>query len=105
MHRTPSLSVTNLQFAAAYRGKKDYDGALAAYNALLAADPANEQARLGIGLTSMERGDLKSAEDALMKAASDSSAGREVFYSLAEVKNSKSEADEPAKWYEKARSE
>src|SRR3954465_15682559 len=33
--KTPSLSVINLQIAAAYRNKKDYDAAIAAYNELL----------------------------------------------------------------------
>ena len=37
-----------------------------------------------------------------MKAASGSSAGRDVFYALGEVKSTKRETDEAAKWYEKA---
>ena len=102
MNRTPALSVINLQIAAAYRNKKDYDGALAAYNALLIIDPESEKAAVGIGQTNLERGDLKAAEDGLAKAAASPGAGREVFYSLAEVKNTKREADEAAKWYEKA---
>jgi len=102
MSRTPALSVINLQIAAAYRQKRDYDGAVAAYNALLVVDPNNEKARIGIGLTSLERGDVQAAEDTLMKAAAASSAGRDVFYNLAEVKNSKQEFDEAMKWYERA---
>ena len=39
MTKAPSLSVINLQIAAAYRNKKDYDSAIAAYNELLKADP------------------------------------------------------------------
>ena len=35
MAKAPALSVINLQIAAAYRNKKDYDGAIAAYNELL----------------------------------------------------------------------
>lgn len=101
-NRTPALSVVNLQIAAAYRNKKDYDGALAAYNALLAIDPNNEKAKVGISLTSLERGDVETAETTLMKAAGASSAGRDVFYTLGEVKSSKRETDEAAKWYEKA---
>jgi tetratricopeptide (TPR) repeat protein len=100
--RTPALSVVNLQIAAAYRNKKDYDNALAAYNALLAVDPNNEKAKVGISLTSIERGDLQAAEDMLMKAASGSSVGRDVFYALGDVKSTKREPDEAAKWYEKA---
>ena len=102
MSRTPALSVINLQIATAYRKKKDFDGAIAAYNSLLHIDPENEKAAVGIGETSLERGDMKTAEDALVKAAAVPGAGREVFYSLAEVKNSKREADEATKWYEKA---
>jgi Flp pilus assembly protein TadD len=100
--RTPALSVINLQIAAAHRNKRDWDGAVAAYNALLAVDPNNEKARIGISLTSLERGDVQTAEDTLMKAAAASSAGRDVFYNLAEVKSSKQETDEAAKWYERA---
>src|SRR3954470_12009327 len=40
MAKAPSLSVINLQIAAAYRNKKDYDAAIAAYNDLLKVDPA-----------------------------------------------------------------
>lgn len=100
--RTPALSVVNLQIAVAYRNKKDYDSALAAYNALLAVDPNNEKAKVGISLTSIERGDLQAAEDTLMKAASGASAGRDVFYGLGEIKSTKRETDEAVKWYEKA---
>jgi len=48
MAKAPSLSVINLQIAAAYRNKKEFDRALDAYHALLIADPTNEQAKIGI---------------------------------------------------------
>jgi tetratricopeptide (TPR) repeat protein len=102
MNRTPALSVINLQIAAAQRNKKDYDGAIAAYNALLTIDPDNEKATVGISETNIERGNVQAAEEALVKAAASASAGRDVFFSLAEVKSAKSETDEAAKWYEKA---
>jgi Flp pilus assembly protein TadD len=102
MSRSPALSVINLQIAAAYRGKKDYDGALNAYKALLAIDPNNEKASVGISQMSLERGDVKAAEDTLMKAAESSSAGRDVFFNLAEVKSSQSAMEDAVKWYEKA---
>ena len=35
MVKAPSLSVINLQIAAAYRNKKEYDAATAAYNTIL----------------------------------------------------------------------
>src|SRR5262249_60606677 len=44
MTKAPSLSVINLQIAAAYRNKKDYDAAIAAYNDLLKVDPNNDKA-------------------------------------------------------------
>jgi len=91
-----------LQIAAAYRNKKDYDSALASYNDLLKIDPTNERAKVGIGMTNLEKGDLKAAEDGLLKAAETSGATREVFYSLGEVKFAKGETDEAGKWYRKA---
>ena len=102
MNKTPTLSVINLQIAAAYRNKKDYDGALAAYNALLSIDPNNEKAIVGIGQTNLERGDMNAAEAALLKAAESSSPGREVLYNLGEVKSARNQSDEAVKWYEKA---
>src|SRR5262249_6206972 len=69
MAKAPSLSVINLQIAAAYRNKKDYDAAIAAYNDLLKADPVNDKAIVGIGMTNLEKGDLKAAEDTLTKAS------------------------------------
>jgi Flp pilus assembly protein TadD len=102
MAKAPSLSVINLQIAAAYRNKKDYDNAIAAYNELLKADPKNEKAIVGVGMTNLEKGDLKAAEDTLTKAAEGTSPTREVFYNLGEVKFSKGETDEAATWYQKA---
>ena len=102
MAKAPSLSIINLQIAAAYRNKKDYDSAIAAYNELLKADPKNDKAIVGIGMTNLEKGDLKAAEDTLTKAAEGTSPTREVFYNLGEVKFAKGEADEAAKWYQKA---
>jgi Flp pilus assembly protein TadD len=102
MAKAPSLSVINLQIAAAYRNKKEYDNAIAAYNDLLKVDPNNDKAIVGVGMTNLEKGDLKAAEDTLTKAAENIKATREVFYNLGEVKFSKGEADEAAKWYQRA---
>lgn len=102
MSRAPSLSVINLQIAAAYRNKKEYDNAIAAYNDLLKADPANANAIVGLGMTNLEKGDLKAAEDTLTRAADNPKATREVFYNLGEVKFSKGQTDEAAAWYQKA---
>ena len=100
--KAPSLSVINLQIAAAYRNKKDYDAALVAYNDLLKVEPANDKAIIGIGMTNLEKGDLKAAEDTLTKAAEGPRPTREVFYNLGEVKFVKGQSDEAATWYQKA---
>jgi Tfp pilus assembly protein PilF len=102
MAKAPALSVINLQIAAAYRNKKEYDNAIAAYNDLLKVDPANDKAIVGIGMTNLEKGDLKAAEDTLTRAAEGPKPTREVFYNLGEVKFSKGQADEAATWYQKA---
>jgi Flp pilus assembly protein TadD len=102
MVKAPSLSVINLQIAAAYRNKKDYDSAIAAYNELLKTDPNNDKAIVGIGMTNLEKGDLKAAEDTLTKAAQSPKPTREVFYNLGEVKFAKGSTDEAAQWYQKA---
>ena len=102
MAKAPALSVINLQIAAAYRNKKEYDNAIAAYNDLLKADPNNDKAIVGIGMTNLEKGDLKAAEDTLTKAAQGPKPTREVFYNLGEVKFAKGQTDEAATWYQKA---
>jgi len=102
MTKAPSLSMINLQIAAAYRNKKDYESALAAYNELLKTDPNNDKAKIGIGMTNLEKGDLKAAEETLTSAAQSMGASKEVFYNLGEVKFAKGEADDAAKWYQKA---
>src|SRR5262249_38169377 len=47
-------------------------------------------------------GDNKGAEDALLKAAQAPSTGREVFFNLGELTLARNDADEAAKWYQKA---
>ena len=96
------MTVINLQVAAAYRNKKDFDRAIAAYNDLLKTDPNNDKAKIGIGMTNLEKGDLPAAEETLTRAAEGQSPTREVFYDLAEVKAAKNQPDEAAKWYQKA---
>ncbi len=102
MAKAPALSVINLQIAAAYRNKKEYDNAIAAYNDLLKVDPNSDKAIVGIGMTNLEKGDLKAAEDTLTKAAQGPKPTREVFYNLGEVKFAKGQTDEAAVWYQKA---
>jgi len=102
MAKAPALSVINLQIAAVYRNKKEYDNAIAAYNDLLKVDPNNDKAKVGIGMTNLEKGDLAAAEETLTRAAEGATATREVFYNLGEVKFAKGQTDEAAKYYQKA---
>jgi len=102
MVKAPALSVINLQIAAAYRNKKEYDNAIAAYNDLLKTDPNNDKAIVGIGMTNLEKGDLAAAEQTLQRAADGAAPTREVFYNLGEVKFAKGQTDEAATWYQKA---
>jgi len=102
LQKSPSLSVINLQIAAAYRNKKAFDNAITAYNALLKIDPNNEKAKVGIAMTSLEKGDLDTAERTLEIAAQVPGATREVFFDLGEVKLARSLADDAVKAYERA---
>jgi Flp pilus assembly protein TadD len=102
LQKSPSLSVINLQIAAAYRNKKAYDSAIAAYNVLLKTDPNNDKAKVGIAMTNLEKGDLDMAERTLEIAAQAPGATREVFYDLGEVKLARSQADAAVKAYERA---
>jgi tetratricopeptide (TPR) repeat protein len=102
MTKAPSLTVINLQIAAAYRNKKDYDAALAAYNELLKSDPNNDKAKIGIGMTNLEKGDIEAAEQTLQAAAQSPAATREVFYNLGEVEFAKGKADEAMAAYKRA---
>ena len=102
LEKSPSLSVINLQIAAAYRNKKAFDSAITAYNQLLKIDPDNDKAKIGIAMTNLEKGDLDMAERTLEIAAQSPGATREVFYDLGEVKLARSQADEAVKAYERA---
>jgi Flp pilus assembly protein TadD len=102
MTKAPSLSVINLQIAAAYRNKKDYDAALAAYDELLKADPNNDKAKIGIGMTNLEKGDIEAAEKTLTAASQSPTATREVFYNLGEVFFAKGKVDDAVVAYNRA---
>ena len=102
LEKAPPLNAINLQIAAAYRNKKDYSAATNAYDAVLKADPGNQKAAIGIATMNLERGDNKAAEDALMKAAQGAGPSRDVFFSLGEITLARNDADEAARWYQKA---
>ena len=100
--RAPALAIVNLQIAAAHRNKRDYGAAIAAYNAVLTADPDNETATVGIYQTYVEQGDLLAAEETLRQAAERGNAGREIFNQLAELKLASGEAQQASDWYQRA---
>ena len=99
--KAPALSVVNLQLGAAYRNKKDYDNALVAYNDLLKVDPNNEKARVGVGQTYIEKGDLAAAANALSQGAQQN-ASKEVFFTLGELEAARGNTDAAVQWYQKA---
>jgi tetratricopeptide (TPR) repeat protein len=102
MAKTPALGVINLQIAAAYRRKQDDNGALAAYTALVASDPSNEPARIGIATINLDRGDLAAAEEALKPAAEAASPGAELLLTLGEVKAAQGDGTQAVAWFTKA---
>ena len=53
-------------------------------------------------MTYLEKGDFANAEKSLIEVASSTSASREVFYNLGEVKFAKGETDESVKYYQRA---
>jgi hypothetical protein len=68
--KAPPLSTVNLAIGRAMRMKKDYVGAVAAYEDLLRTDPANQHALVELGQAHAERGDLTTAATTLRKAVS-----------------------------------
>jgi tetratricopeptide (TPR) repeat protein len=103
LQRIPALSAINLQLGAIYREQKNYDAAIEAYNALLAADPGNAKALVGLAATNLERGQLDAAEAPLAEAASRSSApDRDVLCMLGDVRAARGDAAGARTWYERA---
>ncbi|MGC4083564.1 MAG: tetratricopeptide repeat protein [Vicinamibacterales bacterium] len=62
LNKAPVITTINLQIGAAYRHKKDYDAAVTAYSDVLKAEPGNDRAKIELAMTSLERGDVRSAE-------------------------------------------
>jgi len=89
----------------AYSNKKDYDSAIAAYNEVLKTDPNNDKAKIGIGMTNLEKGDLDAAEKTLQDASQSLSATREVYYDLGEVEFAKGKNDEATKAFTAAKAD
>jgi tetratricopeptide (TPR) repeat protein len=98
--KNPSLTLINMVVGGAYRQKAaketdkavrqaSFDRALAAYQEMLKADPNSERAKVEIGMTHMQAGNLDAAAEVLEPLAQSSSVTREVLYSLGEIKFSK----------------
>ena len=89
---------------AAYRGKKDYDGAWPRTTRCSRIDPDNEKAKSASAHdTTSNAATSKAAEETLAAGrGSTPAASRDVFYTLGEVKSAKGETDEASKWYQKA---
>jgi tetratricopeptide (TPR) repeat protein len=66
LYATPFIPPNNL--GEAYRGKKDYDRAVAFYKRALEENPRYAYAHRGLGLTSLDMGDPGAAVSALEKA-------------------------------------
>jgi len=114
--KAPSITAISLQIAQIYRSKADdlkrqdpkanvapiFDQAIATYEGVLKADPANDKAKIGIGMTNLEKGDLDKAEQTLQTASQGTGATREVFYNLGEVLFAKSKVDDAVAAYTRA---
>jgi tetratricopeptide (TPR) repeat protein len=98
----PPLNVVQLQIAAAYVGKQDYERATAAYNELLKVEPANGKAAVGLAAIKAEQGDSKAAEDTLIRAAQEPQAEREVLYALGDLTGAAGRDGEATEWFHKA---
>lgn len=111
--KNPSLTMVNMVIASAYRQKAAketdkaarqtaFDQAIASYQEMLKADPNSERAKIEIGMTQMQSGNLDAAEQALAPVADSPSASREVFYNLGEIKFNKGDAAGAEAMYKRA---
>ena len=111
--KNPSLTMVNMVIAGTYRQKAAketdktarqaaFDQAIGAYQEVLKLDNANERAKIEIGMTHMQAGNLDAAEQALAPVADSPSASREVFYNLGEIKFNKGDAAGAEAMYKRA---
>jgi predicted Zn-dependent protease len=111
--KNPSLTMVNMVIAGTYRQKAAkesdkaarqaaFDQAIGAYEEVLKLDNANERAKIEIGMTHMQAGNLDAAEQALAPVAESPSASREVFYNLGEIKFNKGDAAGAEAMYKRA---
>jgi tetratricopeptide (TPR) repeat protein len=100
--KVPALTSLNMQIGSLYRSKKEYDKAIEVYKRVPDTDPNADRVKIEIGMTQLEKNDLAGAEATLMAVAQSTSANREVFYNLGEVKFAKGETEEAVKYYQRA---
>jgi tetratricopeptide (TPR) repeat protein len=100
--KVPALTSLYLQIGGLYRNQKQYDQAIEAYKKVPDGDTNADKAKIEIGMTLLEKNDLAGAEAALMAVAESTSANKEVFYNLGEVKFAKGETEEAVKYYQRA---
>ena len=100
--KVPALTALQLQIGGLYRLQKQYDQAIATYQKVPEGDTNSDKAKIEIGMTQLEKSDLAAAETTLMGVAQGTSANKEVFYNLGEVKFAKGETDEAVKYYQRA---
>jgi tetratricopeptide (TPR) repeat protein len=102
LEKAPALTALQLQVGALYRQQKQFDQAIESYKKVPEGDTNADKAKIEIGMTLLEKGDLVGAETALMAMAQTTSANKEVFYNLGEVKFAKGETDEAVTYYQRA---
>jgi predicted Zn-dependent protease len=111
--KNPSLTMVNMVIAGAYRQKAikeadkgakqaAFDQAIGSYQEVLKLDPANERAKIEIGMTHMQAGNLDAAEQTLAPIADSPGASREVFYNLGEIKFNKGDTAGAEAMYKRA---
>ena len=101
LEKLPQASGLLLYIGSAHRAKGENEEALAAYERLLAADPAHETVDVEIARTKLAMGDYEAAPE-LEAAASGLGASREDLYNLGELEFAKGDLDAATQWYEKA---
>jgi tetratricopeptide (TPR) repeat protein len=100
--KVPALTSLYLQIGGLYRNQKQYEKAIETYKKVPDGDTNADKAKIEIGMTLLEKNDLAGAESALMAVADSTSANKEVFYNLGEVKFAKGETEEAVKYYQRA---
>ncbi len=100
--KVPALTSLHLQIGSLYRAQKQYDKAIEVYNRVPEGDANLDKAKIEIGMTQLEKNDLAGAEATLSAVAQTTSANKEVFYNLGEVKFAKGETDEAVTFYQRA---